>query len=60
MRLIMMMFNNMRKRFLCYIGWHEWVWSLSDYPGRAVDAPPPDDCKCIYCGVPYGDEEEED
>ena len=60
MGLIMMMFNNVMKRFLCCIGWHEWVWTVEEFPDHPLVMTPPDDCKCLYCGVPYGDDEEED
>lgn len=39
--------------FLCWIGWHEWIWKLPDMGTIPVFSSPPNNAKCKHCGVVY-------
>ena len=43
----------MFRKFLCFIGWHNFVWRLNgttlDYDGV-----PPPNAKCKHCKIQYG------
>jgi hypothetical protein len=43
----------MIRKILCFIGWHEWVWSLIA-SGMGEYSKPPNDAKCCHCGEIYG------
>ena len=40
-------------KLLCLLGWHRWVWKLSDVGYVSLTGPPPDFAKCERCGTRY-------
>jgi len=43
----------MLRKFLCFIGWHHFSWSITEL-GWGENGLPPKMAKCIYCGVTFG------
>ena len=41
----------MIRKMLCFIGWHEWTWKLSDV--ECIDDKIPDFAICKHCGERY-------
>lgn len=54
----------MFRKFLCFIGFHEWTWKASDFKDEFDDpdwklslteTKPPSFAKCKHCGERYGE-----
>ncbi|MCK5601977.1 hypothetical protein KAR91_08915 [Candidatus Pacearchaeota archaeon] len=44
-------------KLLCLLGWHKWVWKLSDVGYISLSEDPPNFAKCERCGTRYRKEE---
>lgn len=40
------------RKFLCYVGYHKWTWSIGEH-GWGDDGVPKG-AKCFYCGEIHG------
>ena len=38
----------------CFIGWHNWTWTLTRGEALSLDQKPPPRAKCSRCGANYG------
>ena len=45
----------MWNKFLCFLGWHTFVWKYEEGTVIFPKAPPPPNAKCEHCGVTFGD-----
>lgn len=44
------------RRFLCFIGYHRWTWTLKDGETICLAGSPPRRAACDFCGEIYGKE----
>ena len=42
----------LKKKILCFLGWHGWVWSVGKH-GWGVNGNPPNEALCEHCGIKY-------
>jgi hypothetical protein len=48
--------KNKKRRFLCWIGWHSWTWTLTrvgEFQTEPITDEIPDRAVCLHCGVKY-------
>ncbi|MCK5615269.1 hypothetical protein KAR91_76100 [Candidatus Pacearchaeota archaeon] len=45
----------MLRKLLCFIGYHEWTWTLGvDCEFVSLNGPPPETAYCKHCRVMFG------